>query len=105
MARPDHAPRHLDLVPNPARRGGSEPLLCVLQSDLADRATRIVAPVSASGYAGPLAPSLRHEGREYHVLLRGLTNAPLRVLGPAVGSAEAARDDITRGLDLLFLGV
>lgn len=98
--------RHFDLVPNPVRRGGTEPYLCVLQSDAtADRRTRVVAPVALGMGEDPLSPALRHEGREYRVLLRGVTNLPTRLLGTAVGSAEAVRDEITRGLDLLFLGV
>ncbi len=97
--------RHLDLVAHRIPGARPFPYVCILQSDAAGGVERIVAPVALSGYDGVLAPEVEIGGRRYRVLLRALNPVPRRMLGATVASAEPWRDDITRGLDLLFLGV
>lgn len=82
------------------------PLVCVLQSPLVGGETRIVAPLGpADAGLGPTAPRLVLDGMAHAVLLRQLSHMPLRAFAEEVGSAEALRDEIVRGLDLLFTGL
>ncbi len=102
IRRPAHFALHRHRVA--AMRG--YPLVCVLQSPLVDGDIRIIAPLGPpEAGRGPTAPRLVVAGLPHVVLLRQLTHMPMRALAEEVGTAEALRDEIVRGLDLLFLGI
>ncbi len=99
-----------DLFVNPSRRGGAiYPLLVVLQADIVGGDGHIVAPLTTTAIV-PVAPRrvlpvVSHEGRDYVVMMRLLGFLPARHIGPMVGSIADYRDDITRALDWLFIGI
>ena len=97
--------RHLDIVRHRIQGARGKAYLCVLQSDVAGDAERIVAPVASGHLPDPLSPAVDIEGRPHRIRLRAMTRVPVALLGKAVTSAQPCRDGITRGLDLLFLGV
>lgn len=82
------------------------PLVCVLQSPLVDGDIRIIAPL-ATAEAGSivLAPRLPLDGKVHAILLRQISHMPTRALAEQAGTAEHLRDEIIRGLDLLFTGI
>jgi hypothetical protein len=81
------------------------PLVCVLQAPAAGGPDRIMCPVGLAAPPGPTTPVVVFEGQPHFIMLRLMVGLPLRVLGDAVGTAEPARADITRGIDLLIFGI
>lgn len=81
------------------------PLVCVLQSPLAGGPDRILCPVATRAPTGRTAPLLMLDGVPHALLLRQMISLPLRVLAEQAGTAEHLRDEIIRGLDLLFTGI
>lgn len=98
---PEHLALHRHKVP--ALR--AYPFVCVLQAPVAGGAERIVCPVVSGDLHGPTTPRLDVEGASHALILRQMRWLPLRALGPPVGTAEPARADIARGIDLLLLGI
>ena len=99
-----------DLFVNPSRRGRAiYPFVVVLQADVVDADTRIVAPLAATVImAAPPSralPLVSHEGQEYVVMMRLMGVLPARHIRQSVGSVARYRDDITRALDWLFFGI
>jgi CcdB protein len=91
-----------DLFVNPDRRGRViYPLVVVLQADVVDSDTKIVAPLTTTAIVpNPptrALPLVTHDDRDYVVIMR--------LLGQPVGSVAPYRDDITRALDWLFFGI
>jgi len=81
------------------------PFVCVLQAPAAEGAERVVCPMVAENLRGPTTPRVELQGKSYAVLLRQMRWLPLRALGEPAGTAEPARADIARGIDLLFFGI
>jgi toxin CcdB len=80
-----------------------------LQHDLhAHLSTRVVAPLLPATEAPPPARGLNPQfalADGPHILFpQFMAAVPKRELGPAIGSLDAHRDDITRALDLLLTG-
>lgn len=99
-----------DLYPHPdARLRRAFPFVVQLQSDLAEGDHRIVAPLSvieaATRQPTRQIPTIRHDDVAYTVLLPWMHSVPARSLRHPAGSIAIWRDDITRGLDWLLLGV
>jgi hypothetical protein len=99
-----------DLFVNPSRRGRAVyPFVVVVQADVVEADTRIVAPLAGTVIiARPRSralPLVSHDGREYVVMMRLLGVLPVRHLRGCVGSVARYRDDITRALDWLFFGI
>ena len=99
-----------DLFVNPSRRSRRiYPLVVVLQADVADADTRIVAPLAATDVVpGPrirALPVVSHDRRDYVLMMRLMGVLPARHLRQSVGSIAGYRDDITRALDWLFFGI
>lgn len=99
-----------DLFANPDRRARTVyPLVVVLQADVVDADTRIVAPLTTTIIVpNPpmrVLPLVSHDGRDYVVMMRLLGVLRTRHLGQPVGSIARYRDDITRALDWLFFGI
>jgi hypothetical protein len=100
-----------ELFVNPnARSRRAFPLVVVLQADVAEGETRLVAPLAP--HAGPLAqvasralPVIQHDGSQYAVALPLVSALPRNQLRLALGSLAAYRDDLTRALDWLFFGI
>lgn len=99
-----------DLFANPTRRmQASYPFLVVLQANVVGGQNRIVAPLA------PVVPaqlpqsrallSVRHEDRNYVVMMTLLGFFPARQLRNPVGSLGAYRDDLSRALDWIFFGI
>jgi hypothetical protein len=93
-----------DLFVNPGRRTRAiYPLVVVLQADVVDADTRIVAPLTTTiivpNPPTRVLPLVSHAGRDYVGVL------PARQLRQPVGSIARYRDDITRALDWLFFGI
>ena len=57
------------------------------------------------GAPGRLFPLVRHDGREFLLIVPLVSSLPKAQLRQAVGSIAGHRDDITRALDWLFTGV
>jgi hypothetical protein len=96
------------LFVNPSRRARAVyPLVVVLQMDIAEGSERIVAPLSrAEGEpASRLRPLIRHDGKDFIVLMRLLGILPVRVLRHPVGSIASHRDDLIRAIDWLFCAI
>ena len=100
-----------EMFANPnARSRRAFPLVAVLQADIAESETRMVAPLAP--HAGPLAriasralPLIEHAGGRYAVALPLISALPRRQLQSALGSIAHYRDDLTRALDWLFFGI
>ena len=86
-------------------------LLLILQSDAVDAlGTRVFAscvPVDRKGVAtlDRLTVPFSFAEREFCVMLNLLGTARLRDIGTKVGSLSTLRDQITRGMDLLYSGL
>jgi len=99
-----------DLFVNPNRRARSiYPLVVVLQADVADAETRIVAPLTTTAIVpNPptrALPMVEHDNKHYVVMMRLVGVLATRNLQTAVGSIAQYRADITRALDWLFFGI
>ncbi len=87
------------------------PYFVVLQSDLlSGLSTVVVAPLGSAKVvegktAAMLMPAVVVEDAEFVIYLPELAAIPARALRRRVGSIEASRDALTRGLDLLFSGI
>ena len=93
-----------------AAAGSIYPLVVVLQADVVEGDTRIVAPLTTTAIVPnpPTAclPLVAHDDRDYVVMMRLIGVACGRVsLAQPVGSIAPYRDDITRALDWLFFGI
>lgn len=89
-------------------RNGGE-LVCRIQTDLgAETAYILCAPVVArKDWASPvplLHVSIEVAGVDHLILLTQMVALPASELGTHQGSAEAARDEIIRAVDLLVTG-
>jgi hypothetical protein len=96
------------LFANPSRHArATYPFVVVLQADIAEGAERIVAPLSRAGAEPPsrMRPLILHDGVEFVVIMRLLGILPARLLRHPVGCIARNRDDLTRALDCLFLGI
>lgn len=98
---PGHLALHRHRVP--ALR--AFPFVCILEATAVEGPERIACPLTPAPLRGPTAPTIELMGQTYAIVLRQMRPMPLRVLGEAVGTAEPARADITRGIDLLFFGI
>jgi len=99
-----------DLFVNPGRRTRAVyPLVVVLQADVVEADTRIVAPLTTTiivpNPPTRVLPLVSHDGRDYVVMMRLVGVLPARQLRQPVGSIARYRDDITRALDWLFFGI
>ena len=99
-----------DLFVNPNRRArGVYPLVVVLQADVVEAETRIVAPLTTTQVVPKpptrILPLVSHGGHDYVVILRLVGVLRTRELGQPIGSIASCRDDISRALDLLFFGI
>ena len=99
-----------DLFVNPSRRGRAVyPFVVVLQAEVVEADTRIVAPLTATAaIATPRSralPLVSHDGREYAVMMRLMGVLPARQLRHSVGTIAQYRADLTRALDWLFFGI
>jgi hypothetical protein len=100
-----------ELFPNPnARSRRAYPLVVVLQPDIAEGESRLVAPLAP--HTGPLTratsralPLVDHDGGHYAVALPLISSLPRNQLRHAVGSLAQYRGDLTRALDWLFFGI
>jgi len=85
------------------------PLVAVLQADVSEGDTRIIAPLTTTAIVpNPptrVLPVVSHEGRDYVVMMRLISVLPTRHLRQPVGSIAQYRADITRALDWLFFGI
>jgi hypothetical protein len=85
------------------------PFVVVLQADVVEADTRIVAPLAATVImAAPRSralPLVSHDGREYAVMMRLMGVLPTRHLGLCTGSVARYPDDITRALHWIFFGI
>jgi toxin CcdB len=91
-------------------RLGKSALIVVLQDDLHEGlATRIVAPLIPLAKIGPqprgLCPTVQFNSQPYAVLIQSLSAVPLGELRETLGQARHLRDDLTRAVDLLFMGL
>ena len=89
-------------------RDGDE-LVCRIQTDLgAETAYILCAPVvHQSEWTTPipiLHVSVEVGGERHLVLMSQMVALPSATLGPVVGTAIAARDDLVRAVDLLVTG-
>jgi hypothetical protein len=99
-----------DLYANPDRhRRVAYPLIVQLQANIVEGPERIVAPLThADALPGPesrMRPRVRHDDRDYVVVMRLMSPLPVRLLRHPVGSIAAWRDDINLALDWLFFGL
>lgn len=100
-----------EVFANPApRTRAAFPFIAVLQADLAgEGGSRIIAPMAPrralAGAAGRLMPVVAHGGEEFMLALELMTAIPRPALQTPLGSIAQHREDITRGLDWLFMGV
>lgn len=84
-------------------------LVCRIQTDLgAETAYLLCAPVVRRKEWGAPVPMLHVpvvvNGEEYLILMTQMVALPSSSLGPVVGTAVAARDEIVRAVDLLVIG-
>lgn len=99
-----------ELFANPDRRARAVyPLVVVLQADVVEGDTLVVAPLTTTAIVpNPptrVLPLVTHDNRDYVVIMRLIGVLPTRRLGQPVGSIDRYRDDITRALDFLFFGI
>jgi toxin CcdB len=100
-----------ELFANPnARSRRAYPLVVVLQSDIAEGESRLVAPLAP--HTGPLTraasralPLVDHDGEHYAVALPLISSLPRNQLRHTVGNIAQYRDGLTRALDWLFFGI
>jgi toxin CcdB len=100
-----------ELFPNPnARSRRAYPLVVVLQSDIAEGESRLVAPLAP--HTGPLTraasralPLVDHDGEHYAVALPLISSLPRNQLRHTVGNIAQYRDGLTRAPDWLFLRI
>ena len=89
------------------RRGPS--FLVNLQSDLLSTGPTVVVaplwPVAARRTRPPVSVRVDIQGQAYWLVLTDIAYLRVKDLGRAEGNIEEARDQIIRGLDLLFTGV
>jgi hypothetical protein len=95
---------------NSDRRAGSVyPLVVVLQADIVEADTRIVAPLTTTEIVpNPptrALPLVSHDGPDYVVIMHSVGVLRSRQLGQPLGSIAQYRDDISRALDWLFFGI
>ena len=95
--------------PNPRSRRAF-PFIVVLQADIAEGDSRLIAPLAPQ--VGPLAsaasralPIIDHDDKRYAVTLPLISSMPRHQLKTSVGSLASYRADITRALDWLFFGI
>lgn len=91
-----------------AVRGGGYALN--VQSDLLEPSgTRLVIPLvpasETEGIARRLCPAVLVGDLDLHAMVLLTTALPLVTLGPRIASAEHAREDVTRALDMVLSGV
>jgi toxin CcdB len=100
-----------DVFANPApRTRAAFPFVAVLQADLsAESRSRMVAPMAPRGAmmgaVGRLMPIVQHDGHEFLLAMELMTSVPVSALRNPLGSIAARRDDITRAVDWLFIGI
>jgi len=99
-----------EIFRNPSKRGRSSyPFVVVLQADVAEGETRIVAPLALrANFPNNLPrglPAVVHDGETYVTMLTLLGSVPVSLLRHAAGSISEHRDDITRALDWLLWGI
>jgi len=99
-----------ELYVNPNRRARAiYPLVVMLQADVVESETKIVAPLTTTATVprppARALPLVTHDGRDYVVIMRLIGVLASRQLGQPVGSIAGYRDDITRALDFLFFGI
>jgi hypothetical protein len=95
--------------PNPRSRC-AYPFIVVLQADVAEGETRLIAPLAPrvgpfSGAVSRALPVIHHDDRQYVLTLPLISAMPRRRLRKAVGSLAPYRADITRALDFLLFGI
>ncbi len=95
--------------PNPRSRR-AYPFIVVLQADVTEGDTRLIAPLAPmlgpfAGATGRALPRVDHEDKRYVVTLPLISSLPRNRLRHAIGSLASYRDDITRALDWLFFGI
>ena len=101
--------RQFDIVDNPSARSRPiAPYVMVLQSHLYDEGpTLVVAPMVSMAPEAILTKvsiRVRHESRDFVLLMSELAAIDRRMVGPVRGSLSAHEDDIRRALDRLFTG-
>jgi hypothetical protein len=97
-----------ELFVHPNRRVRTAyPLVVVLQADVAEGDTRVVAPLSRATTDRPsrMRPLIRHDTEVFMVIIRLLAIVPVRLLRHPVGSIAQHRDDLARALDWLLFGI
>jgi toxin CcdB len=86
-------------------------LVMVLQHDLLEElTTRVVAPLvpNTAKYqvgAKGLNPAIELDGQTYHLVSAHLAAVPKTDLVKYLHNAHHLRDDLTRAVDLLFMGL
>jgi mRNA-degrading endonuclease toxin of MazEF toxin-antitoxin module len=95
---------------NPDRRARSAyPLVVVLQADIVEADTRIVAPLTTTEIVpNPptrALPLVSHDGRDYVVIMHSVGVLRSRQLGQPLGTITQYRDDISHALDWLLFGI
>ena len=91
-------------------RLGKDTLVIVLQDDLHEGlASRIVAPLILSAKIGAqprgLCPVIHFNNQDHVLLIQSLSAVPLGELRETLGHAHHLRDDMSRAVDLLFMGL
>src|SRR3954451_7797728 len=98
-----------DLFDNPSRRLRSlYPLIVALQANVVGGESEMIAPLKPVTHSTPnsrLLPIVEHGGCRYAAIFSLMTTLPVRLLRHPVGSIAQYRDDLTRALDWLFLGI
>ena len=96
----------LDVHPMP---GGGEGYVLDVQADLLSQlSTRAVVPLISEASApkpiSDLNPSFEIAGTRYVLATQAIASIPVRELKSAIASLSAARDSVTRALDILLIG-
>ena len=98
-----------DLFVNPGRQDRAGfPLVVTLQANVVESGADVVAPLTLLTRDAPkirLMPIVEHDGKRYLVVFTLMTSLPGHLLRRPVGSIAAWRDDLTRALHWLFLGI
>jgi mRNA-degrading endonuclease toxin of MazEF toxin-antitoxin module len=95
---------------NSDRRAGSVyPLVVVLQADIVEADTRIVAPLTTTDIVPDpptrALPLVSHDWRDYVVIMHSVGVLRSRQLGQPLGTIAQYRDDISHALDWLLFGI